>query len=974
MGRLYLRNAFIFSFLVSSINFSYTQKTEIIKGEFIVQVNDEKDIATFRKQITQNRRNDSSSGFSASQIMQEPFNLWLFTIDYNTISENDFNRQLTNFSKFGYVIQNRWISPRIIPDDPEFSKQWQYVNTGATGGIAGADMDMDLAWDITTGGLTPDGDTIVICVIDDGINASHEDMKENLWLNYHEIPNNGIDDDENGYIDDYRGWDIKTKNDNVYTGGGHGTPVAGIIGAKGNNGIGVSGVNWNVKLMIVNYGSETEANALAAYGYAFIMRKLYNETAGAKGAFVVATNASWGIDKAKADEAPLWCAMYDALGKIGILNCGATTNSNTDVDIEGDLPTSCESEYLISVTNLNKSDIKVSNAGYGRKTIDLGSYGLQAYTVTRTAYGGFGGTSGATPHVTGVIGLLYSTSCTVFQQIVKTNPGAAALIAKDMILHGTSSILALEGITTTGGKLNAHKSTANLIKLCEACSVPAGITLSADDVSIKISWFSDHGSSNVNLRYRKIDETKWTEIKNITKNHIFTGIDYCTEYEFQVGSDCGYLAGEFGYSKFIKTEGCCNQPIFENITSDQSTIHLSWSSSENAEYLLQYTDILNEWKDTLLSQDYFSLNDLMECSGFKIKLKAQCTKYSNSSDFTPEITISTTCGKCSENDYCPFETKDASQEWIETFSIAGFVNNSGRSSNGYRNFAGLGMINFDSGQTYSFNIYPQYGGTSYPDFYKIYIDFNQDGSWSENEMAFKSDSAVKDSVSGTIKIPVNAVNGYTKLRLIMSYEDFEGACDNTEFEYGEIEDYCVYIKNESCINNTPIKSVITEKSKVIFVFEKTDNEPQSVYISLREKGTDEWTIMNGLDSISFTGLKECTVYDYNYNVKCDTLFSEPTVTDTIKTSCQNYVTDFNIIPVILPNPAIDYFTFDLGTTALVMKGYKLINTAGKTVSQKQTSFSSAAQKVYIGEFPTGVYFLEVSFEIGPKIVKKIVKI
>lgn len=84
-------------------------------------------------------------------------------------------------------------------------------------------------------------------------------------------------------------------------------------------------------------------------------------------------------------------------------------------------------------------------------------------------------------------------------------------------------------------------------------------------------------------------------------------MDYCTEYEFQVGSDCGYLAGEFGYSKFIKTEGCCNQPIFDNITSDQSAIYLSWSSSENAEYLLQYTDILNEWKDTLLSKNFFHL-------------------------------------------------------------------------------------------------------------------------------------------------------------------------------------------------------------------------------------------------------------------------------------------------------------------------------------------------------------------------------
>ena len=85
---------------------------------------------------------------------------------------------------------------------------------------------------------------------------------------------------------------------------------------------------------------------------------LYNETDGEEGAFVVATNSSWGIDNAPASEAPLWCAMYDTLGQYGILSAGATTNTNTDVDFEGDLPTSCPSEYLLSVTNMNHNDEK----------------------------------------------------------------------------------------------------------------------------------------------------------------------------------------------------------------------------------------------------------------------------------------------------------------------------------------------------------------------------------------------------------------------------------------------------------------------------------------------------------------------------------------------------------------------------------------------------------------------------------------
>ena len=90
-------------------------------------------------------------------------------------------------------------------------------------------MDMDLAWDITTGGLSPSGDTIVVCVIDDGINQAHEDLKDNIWYNRGEIPLNGIDDDGNGYIDDFRGWNVTENNDSVFVAGVHGTPVCGII-------------------------------------------------------------------------------------------------------------------------------------------------------------------------------------------------------------------------------------------------------------------------------------------------------------------------------------------------------------------------------------------------------------------------------------------------------------------------------------------------------------------------------------------------------------------------------------------------------------------------------------------------------------------------------------------------------------------------------------------------------------------------
>ncbi|MBK6699322.1 MAG: S8 family serine peptidase [Saprospiraceae bacterium] len=126
---------------------------------------------------------------------------------------------------------NHILQSRKQPDDDFFTNQWHHFNEGLTGGTFNADFDSDLAWDLTTGGLTEEGDTIVVCVIDDGLDIHHPDLLENLWLNRDEIPNNSIDDDLNGYIDDYYGWNTYLKNDSFAL-GIHGTLVCGLVAAK----------------------------------------------------------------------------------------------------------------------------------------------------------------------------------------------------------------------------------------------------------------------------------------------------------------------------------------------------------------------------------------------------------------------------------------------------------------------------------------------------------------------------------------------------------------------------------------------------------------------------------------------------------------------------------------------------------------------------------------------------------------------
>ena len=362
---------------------------------------------------------------------------------------------------------NRPTTLRTIPNDPLYSSQWQYNNLFNPA----ADLDAEEAWSISTGGLTIKGDTIVVAVIDDGIDMAHTDFGDNLWVNRMEVPGDSTDNDNNGYVDDYLGWNVYSGNDDIqdgFWGGWHGTPVAGIVGAQGNDGIGVTGVNWNVKIMII-VGGPGEANAIASYGYILNQRRRYNTTEGAEGAYVVSTNASWGIDFGQPSSAPLWCNIYDSLGIEGVLSCGATINENQDVDVIGDLPTACPSDYLISVTNMDQNDLKVVQAGYGDSTIDIGAYGAGTYTTDLGGgHGGFGGTSGATPHVTGSLGLMYSMACDALIELANSNPDSAAFWFRELLFRSAVPNASLTGLVSTEGKLNMLAALEEVEYFCDS--------------------------------------------------------------------------------------------------------------------------------------------------------------------------------------------------------------------------------------------------------------------------------------------------------------------------------------------------------------------------------------------------------------------------------------------------------------------------------------------------------------------------
>lgn len=508
-------------------------------------------------------------------------NIWHLRFNADNVNHSEFIRQIGLHKNVIEYQNNHKIENRATPNDTEFNQQWQYINPGGSGGIIGADIDADLAWDITTGGVTPLGDTIVVCVIDDGILETHEDLVENLWLNHGEIENNGIDDDANGYIDDYRGYNANNSGafnlDDIYSLPGnfgvHGNAVAGVVGAKGNNNLGVAGINWDVKLMIVKNQGLQESQVIKAYDYPLTMRKLYNETGGMNGAFVVTVNSSWGVPTpVQPSVAPLWCAFYDEMGEAGIINAAATHNLDVNVDVEGDLPTGCSSDYLLSVTNVWRDDQKVTDAGYGLTTIDIGAFGRSAHTLSQfntSGYTGFGGTSGATPQVAGAIALLYSAPCPSFASLYTADPAAAALKAKEYVMNGGDDNFSLQNITVSGKRLNLNGMLTQLNLECSDCPIIKTydvVGVQDESVSLDVSVYGSLGDVDYyEVRYRKLGESNWTIVALYSLPLSLTGLAADVNYEYQVRIVCDASISPFTSTKTFSTNKLSiNQLAIEN--------------------------------------------------------------------------------------------------------------------------------------------------------------------------------------------------------------------------------------------------------------------------------------------------------------------------------------------------------------------------------------------------------------------------
>ncbi|MBI2645583.1 MAG: S8 family serine peptidase [Deltaproteobacteria bacterium] len=306
--------------------------------------------------------------------------------------------------------------------DPQLFRSWALTETSP--------LELQKAWSISQGNKR-----IVVAVIDTGVDYTHSDLKNNIWQNPGEIPNNGKDDDGNGFIDDMMGWNFVANDPYPADEHGHGTHVAGIIGAVRGNGIGISGVCPNVSLMILKYyspnatGKENLENTIKSFRYAV-----------QNGAHII--NYSGGGAEFSKEERE---AILEAKQK-GIIVVAAAGNERQNADIHAYYPASYDLDNIISVAALTPAKKLVDSSNYGIKRIDVAAPGQNIYsTLPKGQYGYMTGTSQATAFVTGVAALALSTYGTL-----------PSIAIKNILLKNTQPTKSLQGKIKTGGMVNAY--------------------------------------------------------------------------------------------------------------------------------------------------------------------------------------------------------------------------------------------------------------------------------------------------------------------------------------------------------------------------------------------------------------------------------------------------------------------------------------------------------------------------------------
>jgi thermitase len=321
----------------------------------------------------------------------------------------------------------------LHPNDARFSEQWALANDGQNGGKPGADVAALRAWATTTG-----DDDIIVAVLDSGVDYNHSDLQHNIWIRAENVKQ--YEDSELGSIEDVHGYNAVDNTGDPMDENGHGTHCAGIVGAEGGNEIGISGVNWKVKIMPLKFmnasGFGTSKNAIEAINYVIDRKRA--------GVNVRIISASWGTKLRSR-------ALEDVIRKAyeeGILFVAASGNDSLSTDLLPQYPASYNLGNLISVAALNRKDELASFSNYGVNSVHIAAPGANILsTWLGNEYEEHSGTSMATPMVSGIAALVLSK-----------RPALSVEELRSTLFNSVDKLPSLNGKVATGGRINAAKA------------------------------------------------------------------------------------------------------------------------------------------------------------------------------------------------------------------------------------------------------------------------------------------------------------------------------------------------------------------------------------------------------------------------------------------------------------------------------------------------------------------------------------
>ena len=448
--------------------------SEYVPGELLIKFVDGVEPATIHK-VARDVRAQNIKTFSEIGVQHWKLGKGLSVEQALRRLSNPAFRNAIEYAEPNYIYH-----PSSFPNDPLRNDLYGLHNFGQTGGIFDADIDALETWDAGYTGSS----SVVVGVIDSGIDYNHEDLAANIWTNPNEIPDNEIDDDGNGYVDDVRGWDFVNGDNDPMDDFFHGTHCAGTIGAMGSNGVGVTGVCWDVTLMPLKFlnagGAGSYDNAIAAVLYA----ASFEDESGNK--IVRITSNSWGGGRRSN-------ALEDAIANSGAIFVASAGNTGKS---KANFPAGFGLDNIISVAATDHNDGLWSSSSYGTSWVDLGAPGVDVLSsVPNDDYGFFTGTSMACPHVSGVAALLMAN-----------NPGLTNAEIKDQILNSVDLLPSLEGMVLTGGRLNA-RAALGAPEFPEDTTAPdvvsdLGVDTEATTTdSITIIWTSPGDDDNTGTAY-----------------------------------------------------------------------------------------------------------------------------------------------------------------------------------------------------------------------------------------------------------------------------------------------------------------------------------------------------------------------------------------------------------------------------------------------------------------------------------------